>query len=382
MVTSNRSHPLINTSFKTFWVCVLFAASVLTYSFSTLKSTPEQQVVLHLKLHLDSLERELVAMEAATASAPEEIIRGHFHRSRTYYKQVEYLVEYFFPGSAQRVNGPALVEADPYEPAEPKHPTGFQVLEEIVYQVPDEQKRMLMRTEVSTLLYHVRAVRDFSTALQPDAALVFDALRLNLYRLLAKGITGFDAPVSLSSVPEAGVTLRSMKQILGYYQAPDALIQQLEDAINFVGQQDDFDSFDRASFLKDHLHPLMQALNQFRSSRGIPLVRVPRAVRPEAGSIFDLNAWDPGFYAPDAEPARNKEQLVALGKKLFSERMLSAGKNRSCASCHQPELAFTDGLALNSSLSEKGRLLMRNTPSLYNTVFQPVQFADSRVVYL
>src|SRR5713226_8112707 len=36
-------------------------------------------------------------------------------------------------------------------------------------------------------------------------------------------------------------------------------------------------------------------------------------------------------------------QKIALGKKLFFEPLLSADGSVSCATCHNPALAFTDG---------------------------------------
>ena len=69
-------------------------------------------------------------------------------------------------------------------------------------------------------------------------------------------------------------------------------------------------------------------------------------------------------------------QKIALGKKLFFDTRLSADGAVSCASCHQPERAFTDGLPLARGLS--GRTGTRNTPSLINVAFNRFQFWDGR----
>ncbi|RYE26986.1 MAG: hypothetical protein EOP48_34770 [Sphingobacteriales bacterium] len=53
-----------------------------------------------------------------------------------------------------------------------------------------------------------------------------------------------------------------------------------------------------------------------------------------------------------------------LGRKLFSEKMLSRDSSVSCASCHKPEFAFADTVAF--SIGIYGKRASRNTPSVLN----------------
>jgi cytochrome c peroxidase len=55
---------------------------------------------------------------------------------------------------------------------------------------------------------------------------------------------------------------------------------------------------------------------------------------------------------------------VALGKLIFFDKRLSIDTSISCASCHNPSLAFTDGNKVAHGV--KGRLSRRNTPTLFN----------------
>lgn len=66
---------------------------------------------------------------------------------------------------------------------------------------------------------------------------------------------------------------------------------------------------------------------------------------------------------PVAE-TRDPAALAALGEWLFFEPGLSADGTVSCATCHDPERAFTDGLA--RPVGVDGAVLARNTPSLLN----------------
>jgi len=72
----------------------------------------------------------------------------------------------------------------------------------------------------------------------------------------------------------------------------------------------------------------------------------------------------PGFVRM-AVPADNPmtEEGVALGRQLFFDPILSADSSLSCASCHLPELSFTDGVARSVGIGGAGQ---RNAPSLVN----------------
>ena len=56
---------------------------------------------------------------------------------------------------------------------------------------------------------------------------------------------------------------------------------------------------------------------------------------------------------------------VALGEKLFFDSKLSGDNNISCATCHKPELAFSESSAL-STKGISGKPLLRHVPTLVN----------------
>ncbi len=56
-----------------------------------------------------------------------------------------------------------------------------------------------MKKEIKHLLAYTRIVRGQTARIPFSAPLIYDAIRLNLYTLAAKGITGFDSPVALLS---------------------------------------------------------------------------------------------------------------------------------------------------------------------------------------
>jgi cytochrome c peroxidase len=72
--------------------------------------------------------------------------------------------------------------------------------------------------------------------------------------------------------------------------------------------------------------------------------------------------------------------IVALGRALFFDSAFSDDGRVSCASCHQPERAYTDGLGQASGIS--GRHGTRNTPSLLDVGRQRSLFWDGRREHL
>ncbi|HET9445885.1 MAG TPA: MbnH family di-heme enzyme [Steroidobacteraceae bacterium] len=90
----------------------------------------------------------------------------------------------------------------------------------------------------------------------------------------------------------------------------------------------------------------------------------------------------PGF-PPPVVPADNpmSNAKVALGCRLFFETRLSITRAYSCASCHHPELAFTDGRAL--AVGAKGDAMHRGAMSLTNVAYNPAfTWASDSVVTL
>ena len=68
---------------------------------------------------------------------------------------------------------------------------------------------------------------------------------------------------------------------------------------------------------------------------------------------------------------------VALGEKLFFDNRLSGDGTVSCATCHDPARAFTDGRPLSIGIG--GRAGERNAPTILNALYNKTQFWDGRV---
>jgi len=67
---------------------------------------------------------------------------------------------------------------------------------------------------------------------------------------------------------------------------------------------------------------------------------------------------------------------IALGRKLFFDKRLSADNSISCATCHDPHYGFADPHAV--SVGVKGLQGERNSPTILNAVFAEVFMWDGR----
>jgi cytochrome c peroxidase len=69
-------------------------------------------------------------------------------------------------------------------------------------------------------------------------------------------------------------------------------------------------------------------------------------------------------------------EKIALGQKLFFDGRLSVDGTVACATCHDPQRAFTDGRP--TSIGVQGRSGRRNAPTVLNALYNKTQFWDGR----
>lgn len=214
---------------------------------------------------------------------------------------------------------------------------------------------------------------------------VWQAVQFAVIRLISLGITGYDSPVAAHSLPEAVATLQSLQRIVTFYanaakKEDKVLYQNLQNrlaaSVKYLSTPNDFNGFDRLRFIKDYANTISEQIYTVRSKRRLLLERERSPLGVYAKTIFSTDAFDIGFFSPNERYSLTPER-IELGEKLFYDPRLSSTGKRSCASCHKPELAFTDGLPKALALDEK-KSLLRNTPTLWNSALQTKQFYDSR----
>lgn len=321
---------------------------------------------------------------------------------RDHYKQIESFLEYFFRSSATIYNRPPKFEAEEGN-MEYQSPIGLQLIESLLYDPKPDRQQLLTQAravessaaDLPALLYDLRA----------DDRQLLASLRIELIRIMALDITGYEAPLLKNGIGESAEALQSLSfQLLPYLRpgepVSDSLHSLLDKAIAITSRSTSFDAFDRLTFLTTAALPLQRQLNLFIRARGWQL-SIGKVLNDDAPDLFSPDALLPdrfpaaqsspgapassgipaSFVAPASSgvPASSVDgaYLRQLGKKLFSDSSLSGTGHKSCASCHNPAKAFTDGLPLSTAL-DGHHLLDRNAPTLLYSAFQYNQFWDGR----
>ncbi len=381
-VKSRRKLPII---------ALLLFASIFSLSFFTVDKKPAEKVkdiyVNNLGLQQEGLKKLQASLRSGKS---QKEIQQLFLHSRLKYKKIAFLVEFFNPYETRLLNGPALKRTEDDNPQTIIDPQGFQVLEEKLFGDWNKQSRHTAEEQASNLIKTIKRLQE-----EPDLVykfhddVIFGAIRASLIRLASMGISGFDSPVAGYSLPEGVATIEgAINCILQYKSLIEKknkllyikFIRQATAAKNFISAAKSFEKFDRLLFLKTHLNPLFACVTEIRDVLDISIPGGLMPVNQRSKSIFDAHLFNTDFFSPN-ERYRVTPERVTLGKRLFFDPILSGTGNRSCGSCHQNSLAFTDGLSTPLAIDEKTSL-SRNTPTLWNSIFQTRQFFDSRTATL
>src|SRR6476659_2319564 len=87
---------------------------------------------------------------------------------------------------------------------------------------------------------------------------------------------------------------------------------------------------------------------------------------------------EPLGLAPIVWPSNNlyTPEKAELGRLLYFDPRLSADGAVSCATCHDPKFAFTDGAAVSTAI--RGQKGGRSAPTVINHAYSLAQFWDGR----
>ncbi|HEU4469634.1 MAG TPA: cytochrome c peroxidase [Flavisolibacter sp.] len=334
---------------------------------------------------LNAVEKELQILETfANRKEGKRTLQNQFKNLRLAYKQLAVLTDHFYPYETRLLNGPALKRVEEDNPSNIIEPHGFQVIEELLWQKSPSTALLVKEIEIAQeVLKRLRNQPD--RIYQFTAEQVWQAMHAAMIRVATTGLTGLDCPVSLHALPEAEASIKATRELLGYYRegygrlpAFGRLMAALDDCLRVLQARQDFNTFNRLEFISRYANPATKWLAEVRITGGLTSIGRYALVQ-QAGTIFDSAAFDIGFFSPN-ERYRPTKERIELGRRLFYDERLSSNGDRSCGSCHDPAKAFTDGLP--RAVSVEGKPLLRNTPTLWNSVFQTRQFYDSRSLTL
>lgn len=363
---------------------------LMSYAFQITGDSRSERIENTYQNGLSSFADEAEAFHTAVSNAAskEEIIH-RFNHLRSAYKRIEYLV--FYADAEWATN---FLNGAPLPHLEPKtsgivvlEPEGLQRIEELVYE--EEIDFSLLKEKSKTLWNNASQFNEFSVYHHFSDREIIEAVRFEIIRVLTQGITGFDTPSSDRAIVESAIALQSAMEGMGLFEEelkrvePEFATRYFalwKDAVQFLKANPDFNSFNRAQFIKFYLEPLFGFTLEVQEKLNIEFkdetTAMVQSVNPRASHIFSSDLINPFFFTMIRENEMN-QQKVELGKLLFFDPILSEDVNRSCASCHKPERAFTDGLKKSTALGFEGTV-ERNAPTLVNAVLSPRFFYDLR----
>ena len=333
--------------------------------------------ILKINKTFDTQTNELINLVEKNEDS--KTIQARFDQLRLSYKKMEWAIEYFLPNSARFINGPALPEIE-FEEHTVLEPEGLQVLEELIYPYSPENKEEVIRM-LKKLVNKSGAIKTNFETISINRNQVFDALRQEVFRISSLGIAGFDTPISGKHLQEMPYTLESLKYFLKHiayeknnkaFQSISRLIDQAKAELQ---KNSNKDTFNYADFIVDVLNPLASEVLEFKKIEDIQDIEVTSVINKNTANFFSKDAFNPNAFVPGKKFEMSTEK-ADLGKKLFSDNLLSKNNDRSCATCHVAGKAFTDGM--EKSMSLMGVPLSRNTPSLNYSGLQQAQFWDMR----
>lgn len=191
--------------------------------------------------------------------------------------------------------------------------------------------------------------------------------RRTLITIYTKSLTGEKRAVekAITSLRAIYDEMESRNQL-----RPDSQVALLK-AIQYLEQNpiDDFNYFD---FYQKYFLPLYEQL----------------PIDNEGMTTSDANAkgiFDKAFLNPLAFAELEKDSFwdarFELGKLLFHDPLMSGNNKRSCASCHQANKGFGDGVAKSVDFDSTSTV-DRNSPTLINAVFARPYLHDLSQIYL
>lgn len=377
---------------------VIIVIGVLAQGFLGKKEPqPLQQIKARFTTGLERIEAQLESYrnsaEALNSSAlsAEKLKKNHLE-TRLAYKEVEFLIEYIDPYLVKKsINGAPLPSVEPNVPTlNVLEPTGLQVLDELVFEENLLEHKQEIIAELTRLQKTFEDAKNHLSNTRLQHRHIFEAARRSLVRILTLGVTGFDTPGSKNIVPEAAATFTGIEQAIRQYlpliEKKDkglaiVLDARLENTRTFLAKDTGFEDFDRMVFLMEHINPLYDLLLEAHTKLGIETVleveKLPQPVNYLARGIFDTNFLNVTYFSNIQMDTKETPARIALGRLLFFDPILSQNNTLSCASCHQPDKAFTDG-KVKSTTRDGNRTVLRNAPTLLNCVYNEHYFYDLR----
>lgn len=300
--------------------------------------------------------------------------RELYKKARVIFKSAEPYLAFSDLNNYKSLNAPNILKVEEEDITNVKKikPFGFQVIEELLYEDKVNQKEL--KTIVLKTKSRLQLIKNNNKLLLRNYHVLW-LFRDQIARTALTGITGFDSPVLEQSIQETKEIYKTLKFILSIYKNQFKNQQLYKDWVAEITdtQKDlkgNFNAFDRYGFIKKHAHKQLELVVKTAKDWKVEYP-FTMALNNDIVSLFSDKTFDINFFSDYVLKSENFNKKSVLGKRLFNDKSLSKNKVMSCATCHQEEKAFTDGLITFSKQ-------LRNTPTLTYAAYQKMFFHDGR----
>lgn len=376
-----RSYPLLI-------VILLIGFAIMSfnpvYKGVETENTAVNEGLADFKSKLERLKSDVYSFSEDKISLEE--LQKSLSSTRNSFKEIEFYVAYHYPEFTKtHLNAAPLFHIEAAgTSAYTLPPEGLQVLDELIFsdEAADEKEKI---KEITIFLYNSYSsfyLSSVKNGLSKGNNKTLP-LRIELIRIYSLGVTGFDTPGSLNISEEASHAFLGMKKYINndiYFKNYNLqkANQILNNGIDYLSKNTDFETFDRIEFYKLYIQPLYQEFGSWDGNEDD--LKEFSGWNVKNKNLFSSDFLDPYFYTL-LKSNEDGADLRKLGKDIFYDQNLSENNKMSCATCHLPENAFTD-LKPKSESNTEGKTVLRNAPSLYNAVFAKRFFYDLRAFYL
>jgi cytochrome c peroxidase len=375
------------------WVAlsVLFLVLVLfMLSYRVVVKNPMDLYRLYLLTEIENSIQSLENLRSKKGNVPE--MQKQYHQSRKHYKHVEVFVEYFSSKEAKfNINGPLVPKADPEYGNKVFYPKGFQAIEEILFSNDTIDENNLIKF-VDDLIIDLDKLKIRYSTIHVKNEELLEMLQYELYRITALNLNGYDATISLTGLQETVWCFEGMQELMKCFKSYkklnadtkiyfDRYLVQTKNIILHLETRSDYYDLPRLEFTKEYVMALNQTMVRFHNATKIPWTTNKKALNLNNEFLFGKESFNMRYFSIYYDDTLNLKLKAELGERLFFDESLSGGINRSCATCHQPDLGFTDGLKKSFAITN-GKFVDRNAPTLLNVAFQQAFFHDGHVSML
>lgn len=318
-----------------------------------------------------------------------EVLKRQVEKTRLVYKKIEFIFDYYQTSyNGTYINGAPLPKVSEYFEADSViAPGGLQALDEAVFEPASKENVQHVQVLANALKERVDFIAKIHLPVHLKSSQIIECIRSGIVRIFTLGLTGYDTPGSANGLRESYVGWESLETTFLYFESGisleakdklEAIKKYFAKGRKMLGAKTNFNDFDRLGFLKEVVNPLYAALLEFQNANNITLEPYKKhAQNYWAKNIFDIGFINTDFYSEFVYLPLDNPKTIALGKQLFQDPQLSNGNVMSCASCHNPDKGFSDGLPKSVS-NREGVFTARNAPTLIAAGYSTRFFWDMR----